>query len=49
MQEIPTAEHTGALTVFRVGEVSSKQVIGMALEMLKFGGMVSSQEGEKFS
>ena len=49
MQEIPTAEHTSALTVFRASEVSSKQVIGMASKMLKFGGMVSSQEEEKFS
>ena len=48
-QEIPTAEHTSTLTVFRASEVSSKQVIGMASEMLKFGGMVSSQEEEKFS
>ena len=49
MHEIPTAEHIGTLTVFRAGEVSSKQVIGMASEMLKFGGMVSGQEEEKFS
>ena len=49
MHEIPTAVHTSTLTIFRAGEVSSKQVIGMASEMLKFGGMVSGQEEEKFS
>ena len=49
MHEIPIVEHTGALTVFRAGEVGSKQIIGMASEMLKFGSMVSGQEEDKFS
>ena len=44
MQEISTAKHTSALTVFRASEVGSKKIIGMATEMLKFGGVVFGQE-----
>lgn len=48
MQEISTAEHTGALTIFRAGEVKSGQIFGMASEMMKFGSVVSSQENDRF-
>lgn len=41
MHEISIVEHTSALTVFRASEVGNKQIIGMAIEMLKFGGVVS--------
>ena len=49
MHEISIAEHTGALIVYRAGEVGSKKVIGMAAEMLKFGSMLSSQEEDKYA
>ena len=37
------------MIVYRTGEVGSKNFFGMAIEMLKFGGMVSSQEEDKFA
>ena len=48
IQEISTAKYTGGLVVYRPGEVGSKDVFGMAAEMLKFGGIVSGQEEDKF-
>lgn len=49
MQEISTAEHTGAMTVFRAGEIGSSKIWGMASEMVEFGKVVSSQENDRFS
>ena len=48
IQEVSTAKYTGALTVYRPGEVDIKDVFGMATKMLKFGGIVSGQEEDKF-
>ena len=48
VQEVSTAEYTGALTVYRSEEVGSKDIFGMASEMLKFGSAVSSKEEDRF-
>ena len=48
IQEVSTAEYTGALTVYRPEEVCSKDIFGMASEVMKFGGIVSGQGKDKF-
>ena len=37
------------MTVYRAGEVGSKNFFGIASEMLKFGNVVSGQEEDKFT
>ena len=48
IQEISTTGYTGALTMYRPEEVGSKDIFGMASEMLKFGSAVSSKEEDRF-
>ena len=48
VQEVSTIEYIGALTIYRPEEVGSKDIFGMASEMLKFGGFVSGQEEDRF-
>lgn len=36
------------MTVFRAGEVGSKQIIGKASEMLKFGSVVFGHKEDRF-